>query len=333
MPGSVTPIPFVPAPTDRHIPEGIRLVVGDADIVFGNLEGAFAVDGIVPAKCRPESREAGRCYEFGSPPFLASFLKDAGFTVLSLDNNHAEDYGPEGYVFTQGLLAQRGVVPVPKRTPVILPIRHSTVAIVPFGFSGRSFHVSDLETARAVVREADQRADVVIVSFHGGAEGENAAHVVDATEEYFEENRGNVLQFAHAVVDAGADLVLGHGPHVPRAVELYRDRLIVYSLGNFWTYGNISIKGTKGVMPLLRSTLASDGTFLAGQLVSLRQRLPGIPELDPENTAIRLIAQLSADDFPASPLKITEAGELQVLPVAGQDPGQSDLPKPEVSSE
>lgn len=312
MPGSVTPIPFVPEPADRHIPEEIRLAIPDADLVFGNLEGSFMVDGIAPVKCRPESREAGRCYEFGSPPFLASFLKNAGFTVLSLDNNHAEDYGPEGYVFTQGLLAQLGVVAVPKRTPVFLPIRRLTVAVVPFGFSGRSFHVSDLETARMVVSGADQHADIVIVSFHGGAEGENASRVVDATEEYFEEDRGNVVRFAHTVVDAGADLVLGHGPHVPRAVELYQGRLIAYSLGNFWTYGNISIKGTKGVMPLLQARVARDGTFLSGRLISMRQRLPGIPELDPDNTASRLIAALSREDFPWSSLTVTETGELRV---------------------
>ena len=333
MPGSMTPIPFVPAPTDRHIPEGIRVAVADADLVFGNLEGAFVVDGIAPAKCRPESREAGRCYEFGSPPFLVSFLKDAGFTVLSLDNNHAEDYGLEGYLFTQGLLAQSGLAAVPKRSPIMLPIRHLTVAVVPFGFSGRSFHVSDLETARSVVADAGQRANVVIVSFHGGAEGENASRVVDTTEEYLEEDRGNVLRFAHAVVDAGADLVLGHGPHVPRAVELYRGRLIAYSLGNFWTYGNISIKGTKGVMPLLRATVARDGTFLSGRLISMRQRLPGIPEPDSENTAIRLIAALSHEDFPSSPLTITEAGDLRVYPAEGQNQFQTEICDADVNSE
>lgn len=312
MPGSMTPIPFVPTPADRDIPEGIRGAIPEADFVFGNLEGTFVVDGMVPAKCRPESREAGRCYEFGFPPFLVSFLKAAGFTVLSLDNNHSDDYGLPGYAFTQGLLAQAGLVAVPKRTPTVLAVRDVAVAVVPFGFSGRSFHVSDLETARSIVAEASRSADVVIVSFHGGSEGDTASRVTDIAEEYHGEDRGNVLQFAHAVVDAGADVVLGHGPHVPRAVELYRGRLIAYSLGNFWTYGNISIKGAKGVMPLLRATVARDGTFLSGRLISMRQRLPGIPEPDPEGTAIRMMSTLSREDFPTSPLTITEAGDLRV---------------------
>jgi hypothetical protein len=310
MPGSITPIPFFPSPTDHDIPTGIRHIIGQADLVFGNFEGAFATGEMVPRKCRPEAREARRCFEFGSPPFLASFLKEAGFTILSLDNNHAEDYGAEGYVLTQGLLAQVGIIGAPKRTPVDLAIRDVRVTVVPFGFSSRSFHVSDLPTATSVVAEASRTADIVIVSFHGGAEGEDATRVRDAVETYFEEDRGNAIRFAHAVVDAGADLVVGHGPHVPRAIELYQGRLIAYSLGNFWTYGNISIKGPKGIMPLLRVSLDRGGTFVSGQIVSMRQRLPGVPEIDPDGQAVRLIAPLSREDFPLNPIEIDEAGTI-----------------------
>jgi hypothetical protein len=312
MPGSLTPIPFIPAPTDYEIPTGIRSAIGHGDVVFGNLEGAFATEGMSPTKCRPEARAARRCFEFGSPPFLVAFLKDAGFTVLSLDNNHAEDYGLEGYVLTQGLLAQSGIIAVPKRTSVSLVIRDVRVAVVPFGFSGRSFHVSDVVTAQTVVADASRHAEIVIVSFHGGAEGEDATRVTNAVETYFEEDRGNVVQFAHAVVDAGADLVIGHGPHVPRAIELYQNRLIAYSLGNFWTYGNISIKGLKGVMPLLRVALDRDGAFITGQVESMRQRLPGIPEPDPEGTAARVIATLSHEDIPSNPIAMDESGIIRV---------------------
>jgi hypothetical protein len=310
MPGSMTPIPFFPSPTDQHIPTGIRRLVGRADLVFGNFEGTFATWDMLPQKCRPETREARRCFEFGAPPFLASFLKEAGFTVLSLDNNHAEDYGLEGYALTQGLLAQIGLLGVPKRTPVGLAIRDIRVTVVPFGFSARSFHLSDLPTATSVVSEASRNADIVIVSFHGGAEGEDATRVRDEVETYLDEDRGNAIRFAHAVVDAGADLVIGHGPHVPRAMELYRDRLIAYSLGNFWTYGNISIKGSKGIMPLLRVVLAPNGAFVSGQIVSMRQQLPGVPEMDPDGQAVRLIKTLSRDDFPLNAIEIDESGTI-----------------------
>jgi hypothetical protein len=319
MPGSMTPIPFVPAPTDYEIPAGIRTAIGHGDVVFGNFEGAFATEGMSPTKCRPEARAARRCFEFGSPPFLVSFLKDAGFTVLSLDNNHAEDYGLEGYALTQGLLAQSGITAVPKRTSVPLLIRDVRVAVVPFGFSGRSFHVSDVLTAQAVVADASRSADIVIVSFHGGAEGEDATRVTNAVETYYEEDRGNLVQFAHAVVDAGADLVIGHGPHVPRAIELYQNRLIAYSLGNFWTYGNISIKGLKGVMPILRVTLDRKGGFMTGRVESMRQRLPGVPEPDPEGTAARVIATLSHEDIPSNPIEVGESGIIRVRRPKSED--------------
>jgi hypothetical protein len=332
MPGSITPIPFFPIPTDHEIPTEIRRLVGQADLVFGNFEGAFATGDMAPRKCRPEAREARRCFEFGSPPFLAAFLKEAGFTVLSLDNNHSEDYGVEGSVFTQGLLAQIGITGVPKRTPVDLAIRDVRVTVVPFGFSGRSFHVSDLPTATSVVAEARRNADIVIVSFHGGAEGEDATRVRDAVETYFEEDRGNALRFAHAVVDAGADLVVGHGPHVPRAIELYQGRLIAYSLGNFWTYGNISIKGPKGIMPLLRVALDRNGVFVSGQIVSMRQRLPGVPEIDPDGQAVRLIASLSRADFPLNPLEIDESGTIwRRRAETGSGAGQSESDYHEVN--
>lgn len=327
MPGSLTPIPFVPAPTADDIPSDVRRVIGQADLVFGNLEGAFAVEGMTPKKCHPEAREARRCFEFGSPPFLVSFLKDAGFTVLSLDNNHAEDYGLEGYVLTQGLLAQTGITGVAKRSPAHLAIRGLRVAVVPFGFSGRSFHISDLPTAKAVVTEASDNADIVIVSFHGGAEGDDATRVSDALELYYEEDRGNVIQFAHAVVDAGADLVVGHGPHVPRAIELYQGRVIAYSLGNFWTYGNISIKGTKGIMPLLRVTVGRDGEVRSGQIQSMRQRLPGIPEVDPDGAAVRLVATLSREDFPANPIEVDDSGTIRFRRQEGADGAK--LPAPD----
>ena len=91
--------------------------------------------------------------------------------------------------------------------------------------------------------------DIVIVSFHGGAEGNGAEMLPFAREIFAGEDRGNVVEFAHAMVDAGADLVLGHGPHVVRPMELYRDRLIAYSLGNFATYYGISVEGIRGIAP------------------------------------------------------------------------------------
>ncbi len=120
------------------------------------------------------------------------------------------------------------------------------------------------------------------------------------------------MQFAHAVIDAGADIVLGHGPHVPRALELYRGRLVAYSLGNFCTHWGISVAGIKGLAPILMANLAANGAFLGGRIVSARQQRPEGPILDENHAAARLIRQLTLEDFPSTPLEIDTSGNIHI---------------------
>ncbi|MGB0932497.1 MAG: MFS transporter, partial [Chitinophagales bacterium] len=119
--------------------------------------------------------------------------------------------------------------------------------------------VRNITKAKAIVSELAKQSDIVIVSFHGGAEGSKYEHVPHKTEYFYGENRGNVEQFAHAVIDAGADIVFGHGPHVTRAVEVYKERFITYSMGNFATYGRFNLRGPNGIAPLYKLTIDSEG--------------------------------------------------------------------------
>jgi Bacterial capsule synthesis protein PGA_cap len=154
----------------------------------------------------------------------------------------------------------------------------------------------DIAAAASFVAALAAEHDIVIVSFHGGAEGPDALHLSDGMELFHDEERGDLIAFAHAVIEAGADLVLGHGPHVPRALEVYDDRLIAYSLGNFATALGISIEGNKGIAPILLVTLSGDGRFRAGRIVSVHQVRPIGPQLDPDGAAFALIRQLSVED-------------------------------------
>ena len=155
----------------------------------------------------------------------------------------------------------------------------------------------DYDLAEETVARFAETHDVVIVSFHGGAEGRDAMHLPFAEEEYFNEPRGDVVMFARLVVDAGADLVIGHGPHVVRALERYEGRLIAYSLGNFATYYGISVDGIKGIAPILLLTLDGEGRFVDGEIVSTIQLRPAGPTIDPTRRALHLVRDLSADDF------------------------------------
>ena len=91
--------------------------------------------------------------------------------------------------------------------------------------------------------------------------------------------------------------MIGHGPHVVRGMERYKDRLIAYSLGNFATYYGISVAGIKGVAPILTATLDGDGKFVEGEIVSTVQLRPAGPSIDPQQRALNLIRGLSIEDF------------------------------------
>lgn len=310
MLGSVTPRPILPPDSGKVFVESIGGYLTGGDVVFGNLEGTFIRPGMRPSKCSERSRKAGRCYEFGMPSHLAPVLRDLGFTVMSLDNNHSLDYGWEAYNLTRSLLDSLGITPVGKREYAVLDVGGLKVGVIAFGFGGSSWHIKDVEQAKKLVRELDERADVVIVSFHGGAEGRRALHVKDRVERFYGENRGNVVAFSRGVVDAGADLVIGHGPHVLRAFELYKGRLIAYSLGNFLTYGNVSLRGYNGITVILKVEMDSTGRFLRGQVVPVVQKRPGIPTYDPSARAVKLLQRLMEEDFPNTPLILRDDGVL-----------------------
>ena len=92
--------------------------------------------------------------------------------------------------------------------------------------------INEISNAVNIVANLDSLCDIVIVSFHGGAEGSKHTHITRSNEIYLGENRGNPYKFARDVIDAGADIVFGHGPHVTRAIDLYKDRFIAYNMRN-----------------------------------------------------------------------------------------------------
>jgi poly-gamma-glutamate capsule biosynthesis protein CapA/YwtB (metallophosphatase superfamily) len=322
--GSYTPVQYIPPDSGQIFVRSMRrYLAGDvstgseADIVFGNFEGTFTRPNdptMKPQKCSEQSRRRGVCFEFGVPLFLASSLKQMGFTVMSVDNNHADDYGTAAAELTKMTLSSLGIQPAPKRGAAILTIKGKKIAIIAFGFSNTSYNIADTDAASAVVRAAKQQYDRVLVSFHGGAEGKQATHVVSKTEMFYGENRGNVVKFARTCIDAGADMVIGHGPHVLRALELYRGRLIAYSLGNFLTYGNINIKGVSGIACILEATLdAETGAFLVGRVIPTRQQDPGVPVYDATSQALTLLQELMKTDVPSSPLQLDAQGRLTIV--------------------
>jgi len=311
MMGSVTPKPVLPKDADFVKLDPVIEMCQGAQILFGNLEGIFITEDIKPVKCSEESRKARRCYEFGMPMELLDVLRKFHFKVLNLDNNHTADYGEQGYLFTKDVLSNIGIHPIPKGDHTVLKIGGKSIAFVGFGFTTNSNHVSNINGAKTIIQQLKEKNHLVFVSFHGGAEGADANHVYNEVEMYYNENRGNLVAFSHAVIDAGADLVIGHGPHVLRALELYKNKLIAYSLGNFYTYGQFKLRNSTEIGAILEIELSdTTGQFVKGIIHSTKQLSWGIPIPDKENTAIQIIKDLTQEDFPDTQLIIHDDGRI-----------------------
>src|SRR5215207_3655053 len=207
-----------------------HLLVGD--VVLGNLEGTLASGGV--SKCGSGS---ANCFAFRTPPSYARHIKEAGFTVMNLANNHAYDFGASAQRETVAALTRVGVRNTGRPgTMAVQRVGGQRVAILGFASYDWANPLLDIPRARKLVREAARKAEIVIVTFHGGAEGSDKTHVPQGSEYFLGENRGDLRRFSKAVIDAGADVVIGHGPHVLRGMEVYSGRLIAYSLGNFGGY-------------------------------------------------------------------------------------------------
>ncbi len=279
-----------------------------ADVAFANLEGPL-LDAGSSEKCARS--KPGRCYAFRVPTRYGKHLHAAGVDVVSLANNHMGDFGAAGRISTRATLDALGIryAGAPGET-ARLEVRGTRVAIVAFATSAGLNDVRDLPEAARIVAQAKAAADLVVVSVHGGAEGADRQHVPPGREEFLGEDRGDLRAFARTVVAAGADLVIGHGPHVVRGMEVLRGRLVAYSLGNFATYGGMNLSGPNGLTLVLEVRLAPDGAFLGGKIHAARQERPGGPRLDPAGSVIPVVRRLSQEDFGASAVRIADDGTI-----------------------
>ena len=301
---------FLPPNDGRDMLKEVAPILSKADIAFGNLEGPL-LEGGKNEKCPPTAK---RCFAFRMPTRYGKLLKEAGFDVLSLANNHASDFGAEGRDSTVATLDALGIKHAGsdrfRFSTSYLDVKGKRIAFIAFAHNAIVPNVNDVEDAQRLVAEADKTADIVVVSMHAGGEGPTAEQVPFGTEMYFKEKRGNLRVFTKAVIDAGADLVLGHGPHVLRGLEMYKDRLIVYSMGNFATYGMFNLKGPQGLTAVFDLSLGDDGRFVEGRIHAGKQIGRGIPVLDPSGEAIKKISDLSRIDFGINAPKISDDGRV-----------------------
>lgn len=297
--------PILPPDDGRTLFSGVTDALA-GDVVLANLDQALTEDG-ASSKCAPGASD---CYAFRTPPGYAQLLRDAGFTVVNLANNHTHDFGEEGLQDTRAALEDQGLLTTGLPGQVsVQDVDGVRVAVVGFSPYRWTQSLLDIPAAQRLVRQADARADVVVVTIHAGAEGSDAGHVRPGTETFLGENRGDPMAFSRAVIDAGADAVIGAGPHVLRGMEWYRGRLIAYSLGNFLGYEVLSTAGPKGIGAILTVDLAPDGTWQGGRITGTRMTETST-EIDPEQHGVGLVQELSRADFGACGVQLSDTGGL-----------------------
>jgi Bacterial capsule synthesis protein PGA_cap len=297
-------------------PEDGRLMLANvapvfkaADIGWVNLEEALSNGST--GKCAGAT--PGTCFAFGAPMSYARTLPASGIRIVNLANNHADDYGAAGQASTLTALRAAGVAWDGKPGEIEVLRRHG-IRIAFLGFAPYKWasRLDDIPAAVRLVKRAAAEADVVVVAIHAGAEGSTADHVPHGTEYFLGENRGNSRAFAHAVINAGADLVVGSGPHVIRGVQWYHGKLIAYSLGNLAGWHTFGMGGTLSESGIITVTLRGDGKIAGGKWTSLLLENPGVPVIDAGRQSLALVQQLSREDFGAAAAHFTAAGALVV---------------------
>lgn len=299
----------LPQNPNTLFPKSVRANLQGTDILFGNYESTLTRH---PYSNKDVSK--GMVFAFRSPPEYSKLFSQVGFDVMSVANNHSMDFGEVGFKDTVKSLNSAGVKPIGVKNRIhYTQVKNQTVAWIGFCFYSYCNSVNDLQTAKMLLREAKQKAKIVVISMHIGAEGSDALRTKNKTEMFYGENRGNSVLFARTMIDAGADLILGHGPHVPRAMEVYNGKLIAYSLGNFLGYRTFSTVGEKGASMILEAKLNPEGDFVDGKILPVRLDKTGIPYMDKTFQSVNIVRSLTKSDFPQTPLVINNQGKMSVV--------------------
>ncbi|WP_425392415.1 CapA family protein [Ekhidna sp.] len=302
---------YLPGGDGAYLWDEVRPILKHADITFGNLEGTILNDGGEQKECNNPKL----CYLFRSPEYLAQNFVESGFDLMSVANNHANDFGETGRKNTQRVLDSLGIAHAGSvdQPFTITKIGHLKIGFCAFAPNRGTVSIHQYENIKSTIQHLDTLTDIVIASFHAGAEGSKHQHVTREREYYYGEDRGNIYELAHLMIDNGADVILGHGPHIVRAIEVYKERIIAYSLGNFLTYGRFNLRGLAGEAPILEIKTDATGRFLTGKIHSFRQSYSRGPRNDLNLSSIKTIQRLSLDDFPENPVTIDDKGNIVYL--------------------
>ena len=305
MTGSILPTPNMPPNDGRDTFIDCAKLLQSADVACGNLEGVLGDSG------KPRKAPGPLSFSFMMPTKSVQLLVDAGYDFLGIANNHINDFYPISIQSTIKTLRDNGIGVAGTRDceTCIREINGVKYGFCAFGHESYTLRTQDKATVTRIVKKLRSECDIVIVCFHGGSEGVSERHLPYGTEYFHGADRGNLREFAHLCIDSGADIVYGHGPHVCRAMELYKGHLIAYSLGNFATPRGMKLDGPTSYAPLLIVKLQG-GKFAEGQIHPFIQYRDKGPRVDKSGAVIKEIQSLSNEDIKDNELVIADDGKL-----------------------
>ena len=310
MMGTTYPERELPANDGKNLFDDTKPITLQADLAVGNLEGCLLDGG------KSRKSPGKNSYSFRMPTSYGVNLQDAGYDFMSLANNHSKDFYDEGILSSEKVLDELGIAHsgVEGHNEYAIVERNGVkYGICAFGHNSYTINHTDQNRVKGILSKLRPLCDILVVSFHGGAEGADRAHLPEGQENFLGENRGNLRQFTHLAIDNGADVVYGHGPHVTRCVEVYKGKFIAYSLGNFCTPYGMSLTGIKGYAPVVEIKIDSKGNFISGKIHSFIQQKGVGPRKDATNAVAKEMKKLSDADIKNPAIKIDEEGNITKL--------------------
>ncbi len=309
MMGTTYPKTQLPANDGKNLFDDTKSITLGADLAVGNLEGCLLDGG------RSRKGNGPNSFAFRMPTKYGVNLQDAGYDFMSLANNHSKDFYDEGILSSERILDGLGIehCGVEGHKEYAIVERNGVkYGICAFGHNSYTIKHTDLKRVKGILDKLRPLCDILVVSFHGGAEGADRCHLPQGQETFLGENRGNLREFTHFAIDNGADVVYGHGPHVTRCVEVYKGRFIAYSLGNFCTPYGMSLTGIKGYAPVVEIKINGKGEFLSGKIHSFIQQKGIGPRKDTTNAVAKEMKRLSEDDIKNAVIKIDGEGNIRL---------------------
>lgn len=320
--GSNFPRYRLPGKHDKKRIASLHHELKNADIVLGNLEGVLSDRG----KSRKDISRRG-LFTFRMPESYAATLREMGFDVMSLANNHTMDFGTEGLQATIRALRAEGIQPmgVPGAEMAVIKVRDTSVAFLNYSYLPDFTRLDDEQRISEEIKQALTAADLVVVTVHGGKEGVIAIGAPSGDEYFMHEYRGDILKFAHLAIDSGASAVFGHGPHVVRPFEVYKDKPIFFSLGNFVGYGSLSTRGKLANSIIAEVRFSPKGKFLGAGVIPLKLDRSGIPSVDYSIASLNTLDGLLDEQLEKRPvlelaIRPAEEKAFQTQLLAGKNP-------------